>query len=160
MTGKSGCKGKAILQKASRKQIRNFQTDWLYLCPPMDVSIFDNRRVRQGLTVLLLAGSLACIFPPNLPAFQWWANHAALVAMVFLLFGLFFLTINKSRLMFVCLGCSAAICFFKNEMSEKAHLDNHSPARFYPMQKPAQNEMTQDSTLLKPVSPDESSKTR
>ena len=124
----------------------------------MDVSIFDNRRVRQGLTVLLLAGSLACIFPPNLPAFQWWAAHAAIVAAGFLLSGLFFLTINKSRLMFVCLGCSAAICFFKNEISEKAHLN--SPPLFYPVETPSQNRMRQDSATLQPAIPDESSETR
>lgn len=126
----------------------------------MDVSIFDNRRVRQGLTVVLLAGSLACIFPPKLPAFQWWAEHAVFVATGFLLLGLFFLVINKSRLMFVCLGCSAAICFFKNEMGEKANLNNLSPPLSYPVDSPAQNRKQQDPTLFKPVSPDESSKAR
>jgi hypothetical protein len=126
----------------------------------MDVSIFDNRRVRQGLTVLCLAGSLACIFPPNLPAFQWWAARAALVAAGFLLTGLFFLTINKSRLMFVCLGCSAAICFFKNELSEKAHLNNLSPPLFYPVDSLSQNRIRQDPATLQPALPDESSKTR
>lgn len=126
----------------------------------MDVSFFDNRRVRQGLTVVLLAGSLACIFPPKLPAFQWWAAHAVFVAMGFLLFGLFFLVINKSRLMFVCLGCSAAICFVKNEMGEKAHLNIYHPPRAQPVETPAPNRMPQDSTLFKPASPDEFSKTR
>lgn len=126
----------------------------------MDVSIFDNRRVRQGLTVLLLAGSLACIFPPKIPVFQWWAERAALVAACFLLLGLFFLIINKSRLMFVCLGCSAAICFFKNEMNEKAHLHKLSPPLSYPVDTPAQNRMQQDSASYKTILPDESSKTR
>lgn len=126
----------------------------------MDVSIFDNRRVRQGLTVMLLTGSLACIFPPNLPAFQWWAERAAFVAAGFLLLGLFFLTINKSRLMFVCLGCSAAICFFKNEISEKAHLNTLPSPLFYPTDTPFQNRQRQDSVNLKPVLPDESSETR
>ncbi len=84
----------------------------------MHFHFFDNRRVRQALTLVSLAGALAAIFPPRHRAFEWWAEHAVAVAIGFLLLGIFFLTINKSRLMFVCLGCSAAISFFKNEISE------------------------------------------
>ncbi len=125
----------------------------------MDVRFFDNRRVRQLLTVLLLAGSLICIFPPNLPVFQWWAAHASFVAMGFLLVGIFFLIINKSRLMFVCLGCSAAICFFKNEMNEKSHATDSSFQLVKP-EKPPTYKVEQDSTSLKLKQADESSKTR
>lgn len=123
----------------------------------MDVSFFDHRRVRQTLTVLLLAGSLVCIFPPRTAVFQRWAECAALVATGYLLLGLFFLVINKSRLMFVCLGCSAAISFFKNEMKEKIHpVDFPDPAvRRVEPRSPAA-----DSVPLKSVLPDESSKTR
>jgi hypothetical protein len=126
----------------------------------MNVRFFDNRRVRQGLTIVSLAGSLACIFPPQHPAFQWWAECAAFVALGFLLLGLFFLIINKSRLMFVCLGCSAAICFFKNELSEKASQNDHStPARHLSNTLP-QHSANQDSLSFKHILPDESSKTR
>lgn len=55
------------------------------------------------------------MFPPQQPAFQWWADQAFIIALSYLFFGLFFLIINKPRLMFVCFGCSAAISFFKNE---------------------------------------------
>lgn len=125
----------------------------------MNVSFFDNRRVRQSLTVLLLAGSLVCIFPPNLPAFVWWADHAAFVAVGFLMAGLFFLIINKSRLMFVCLGCSAAICFFKNEMNEKVHQTN--PAHPYSKQvdTPSQNRILPLPEPPKSTPADASSKT-
>lgn len=124
----------------------------------MNVSFFDNRRVRQSLTVLLLAGSLVCIFPPNLPAFVWWADHAAYVAVGFLMAGLFFLIINNQRLMFVCLGCSAAICFFKNELGDGQTGMRHTNPPFYlpdssPLKKPDPN-----SFFLKPVPPDEPAK--
>ena len=46
---------------------------------------------------------------------QWWADQAFYIALGYLLFGLFFLIIDKPRLMFVCFGCSAAISFSKNE---------------------------------------------
>lgn len=122
----------------------------------MNVRFFDNRRVRQGLTLLLLAGSLTCIFPPRLPAFQWWGENAVLVAMGFLLLGLFFLVINKSRLMFVCLGCSAAISFFKHEISDPSHF---SPSSI-PLEMPARDQMHSDTPPSKNKYPaDESSET-
>lgn len=126
----------------------------------MNVSIFDNQRIRQGLTILLLAGSLACIFPPNLPIFRWWAGHAAFVATGFLLLGLFFLIINKSRLMFVCLGCSAAICFFKNEIAEPAQLGDFPTLLSRPVDSLSRNQPNRDSITLKSFLPDESAKTR
>ena len=85
----------------------------------MHFHFFDNRRVRQALTLVSLAGALAAIFPPRHPVFTWWAGQAVAVAIGFLLLGIFFLTINKSRLMFVCLGCSAAISFFYHESQLK-----------------------------------------
>jgi hypothetical protein len=110
----------------------------------MNVSFFDNRRVRQSLTVLLLAGSLVCIFPPNLPAFVWWADHAAFVAVGFLMAGLFFLIINKSRLMFV---------------NEKVHQTN--PAHPYSKQvdTPSQNRILPMPEPTKSTPADASSKT-
>lgn len=81
----------------------------------MSFQVFDHARVRQLLTIALLSGTLLCIFPPQQPSFQWWAEQAFYIALGYLLFGLFFLIIDKPRLMFVCLGCSAAISFFKNE---------------------------------------------
>ncbi len=83
------------------------------------LAFLDHRRVRQGITLLFLSGTLACIFPPAHPAFQWWAEQAFFIAMGFLLIGLIFLIVNRNRLMFVCLGCSAVISFFKAEMENK-----------------------------------------
>ncbi len=81
----------------------------------MSFQVFEHPRVRQLLTIALLCGTLLCIFPPQQPSFQWWAEQAFYIAFGYLLFGLFFLIIDKPRLMFVCFGCSAAISFFKNE---------------------------------------------
>ena len=121
----------------------------------MNVSLFDNRRVRQGLTILMLFGALTCIFPPAHPAFEWWADNAVYVAVGYLLAGLFFLIINNQRLMFVCLGCSAAICFFKNELGEGTPGIRHTSPPFYlpdsaPLKKPDPN-----SFFLKPDTSDE-----
>lgn len=81
----------------------------------MSFHLFDHPRVRQLLTIVLLSGTLLCIFPPQQACFQWWADQAIYIALGYLALGLFFLVTDKPRLMFVCLGCSAAICFFKNE---------------------------------------------
>ncbi len=126
----------------------------------MNVSFFDNRRVRQVLTVLMLFGALTCIFPPFHPAFRWWADQAVFVALGYLLAALFFLIIDNARLMFVCLGCSAAICFFKNELGDSAlgTKDQNFPA-YSTGFRPQPCNCT-DTIFLKTDTPDEPSKTR
>jgi len=108
---------------------------------------------------MLLMGSLACIFPPKHPAFIWWADHAVFVALGFLAIGLFFLTINKSRLMFVCLGCSAAISFFKNELGEAPTWPDKVPPISKPVNALPNSQTTPDSLSLKPAPQNESSET-
>ena len=98
----------------------------VYLCREMSFQVFEHARVRQLLTIALLSGTLLCIFPPQQPAFQWWADQAFYIALGYLLFGLFFLIVDKPRLMFVCFGCSAAICFFKNEAPQSTGQTLHS----------------------------------
>ena len=85
----------------------------------MKTTFFNHPRVRQVLTVLLLSGALCCIFPPARPEFQWWAQQSFYVAMGFVALGLLFLLGNNSRLMFVCLGCGAAISFHYHEKTER-----------------------------------------
>lgn len=80
------------------------------------LNILDHRRVRQGLTLVFLTATLLCIFPPEHPAFQWWSAQAPFVAIGFLLLALCAFFINRLRLMFVCLGCSAAISFYHTEV--------------------------------------------
>ena len=75
------------------------------------------RRVRQALTLFLIAGALACMFPPQNKLFQWWAAHSSWVSLAYLAMGMVLLVLSRTRLMFVCLGCSAAVSFFANEMA-------------------------------------------
>ncbi len=112
----------------------------------MNVSFFDNRRVRQILTIIMLFGALTCIFPPMHPSFHWWAKQAVFVALGYLCAGLFFLIINNPRLMFVCLGCSAAICFFKNELGEPSVGSGQSIPASYSTGAPGEDVTGPDST--------------
>jgi hypothetical protein len=80
------------------------------------MNILDHRRVRQGLTLVFLTATLLCIFPPEHPAFQWWSAQAPFVTFGFLTLALCAFFINRLRLMFVCLGCSAAISFYHTEV--------------------------------------------
>lgn len=84
----------------------------------MNLTFLDNRRIRQVLTLLLLTGALACMFPPRQAAFEWWAAHAVGVALGYLALGLVFLAVDRSRLMLVCFGCSAAISFYYHESNQ------------------------------------------
>lgn len=78
----------------------------------MNFSIFDHRRMRQAIALALLSGTLLCIFPPDHPLLRNLANQAVFVSIGYLALGLFFFLINRARLMFVCMGCCAAICFY------------------------------------------------
>lgn len=103
----------------------------------MKPTFFARRRIRQGLTLVLLAGALTCMFPPPCAAFRWWAAHAAGVAFGYLLLGIAFLIVDRTRLMFVCLGCSAAIGFYFNEAASPPRTVPHSyrPADPVPAEK-------------------------
>jgi hypothetical protein len=78
------------------------------------------REVRQVLTLLAVGTALASIFAPPDSWLGWWSVHADYVAVFFLLLGLFFLTINQIRLLFVSFGCCTAICFYLNERATRA----------------------------------------
>jgi len=77
------------------------QTDWI-----------DRRRTRQVLTLGCITATLLCIFPPETPFFEGWSRQSVPIAVAFLGLGMFFLAINRIRLMFVCLGCSGSISFW------------------------------------------------
>lgn len=79
--------------------------------------LMQYRRVRQVLTLLLIAGAMACLFPPQNKWFQWWAAHSTWVSLFYLAMGMTLLLMGRTRLMFVCLGCSAAVSFYANEMA-------------------------------------------
>ncbi len=81
----------------------------------MKATFFNHPRVRQFLTLVFLSGALACIFVPDTPFFHWWAQQNIYVALGYAVLALFFLFLNNSRLMFVCLGCGAVISFHYHE---------------------------------------------
>ena len=83
----------------------------------MGTSIFDHRRMRLAVILLLLAGALCCIFPTNHTFMLFLTQNAAFVAFTYLAMGLVFFLRNRTRYMFVCMGCSAAICFYHLETS-------------------------------------------
>jgi hypothetical protein len=76
---------------------------------------FGHTRIRQLLTLSFVGTTLLCIIP-EYPLTRWWNEQAEVIALVTFLLSLFFLVIDKSRLMFVCIGCSAAICFYHVEV--------------------------------------------
>jgi hypothetical protein len=49
---------------------------------------------------------------------------AQFIAFIYLIWGLFFLFVNKFRMLMVCFGCSAAISFLVNEMTIAPNLKN------------------------------------
>jgi hypothetical protein len=92
------------------------------------------RRVRQIAIIGLQLGAIGCIFPTQNPAIQWWAAQSHFIALIYLSLGLFCLVINWPRLMFVCMGCSAVICFFYHEKENrpdlnKSHIESTMPPR-------------------------------
>ena len=68
--------------------------------------------VRQALTIVLLLLAVSVMLLSGEPRVAWWA---AWIALGYVLLAMVLLIFNQTRLMFVCLGCSAAICLFFNE---------------------------------------------
>jgi endonuclease/exonuclease/phosphatase (EEP) superfamily protein YafD len=81
----------------------------------MFLTISINRRWRQILTLLFVSGSLLCMFPPESYTIRWWSGHAQLIVLGYLCLAMGFLIIRQERLMFVCLGCCAAMAYYLNE---------------------------------------------
>lgn len=74
----------------------------------------DTKRpvVRQVLTIVLLLVAVSVMVLSGDTRVAWWA---AWIALGYVLLAMVLLIFNQTRLMFVCLGCSAAICLFFNE---------------------------------------------
>jgi hypothetical protein len=84
----------------------------------MDRKHLLRRRLQQLFTLLMLAITvLTMVEPTNTLVSSWDAvTHPFLFSCLF--FALFFFIRTKIRLMFVCIGCASAICFFKIESKE------------------------------------------
>jgi len=80
-------------------------------------SIFDHRRMRQAIALLLLSGSFFCVFPADNPLSVYWASRAVFVCLGYLGLGLVFFLTNRKQLMFVSMGCCAAMCLYFLEIA-------------------------------------------
>jgi len=112
---KAGAKvyiGFAICKPKANQNLINVLSVGSYLWPHMNTRMVYRRRVRQALTILLLLIAVSTMLLSQHPRVVWWS---AWVALGYLLLAMVLLIFNQTRLMFVCLGCSAAICLFFNE---------------------------------------------
>lgn len=69
--------------------------------------------VRQALTIVLLLVAVSVMLLSGDLRVAGWAGW---IALGYVLLAMALLIFNQTRLMFVCLGCSAAICLFFNEI--------------------------------------------
>ncbi len=81
----------------------------------MNTGFLFRPRVRQALTIVLLLIAISTFLPTRNPLLTWWAAQAQWVALGYTLLAMVLLIFDRTRLMFVCLGCSAAICLYFNE---------------------------------------------
>ncbi|MBL7775605.1 MAG: hypothetical protein JNK89_06350 [Saprospiraceae bacterium] len=81
----------------------------------MNTGFLFRRRTRQATTILLLLLAVLTMVAAGQPGLEWWAQQAHWIALAYVLAAMALLVFNRTRLMFVCLGCSAAICLFYNE---------------------------------------------
>jgi peptidoglycan/LPS O-acetylase OafA/YrhL len=82
-------------------------------------SIFHHRRMRQAVALFLLSGSFFCVFPADNPLCLYWAKNAEMVCLGYLALGLLFFLTNHKRLMFVSMGCCAAMCLYFWEIAPR-----------------------------------------
>lgn len=93
-------------------------------------AVLFHSSTRQATTIVLLLFAVATMWAAGEPALQEWAAQARWIALGYLLAGMGLLVFRRTRLMFVCLGCSAAICLFFNELEQK---NNDHPASVHPV---------------------------
>ncbi len=86
----------------------------------MNTRFLFKPRVRQSLTIVLLLLAISTLLPARAPLMKWWVAQAQWVALGYILLAMVLLMFNRTRLMFVCLGCSAAICLYFNETKTAA----------------------------------------
>ena len=93
--------------------------------------------VRQALTIVLLLLAVSVMLLSGEPRVAWWA---AWIALGYVLLAMVLLIFNQTRLMFVCLGCSAAICLFFNETSTESRFPTYPGKQVPALEKNIQTE--------------------
>ncbi len=85
--------------------------------------LLSNKWVEMFLLVCLIVGATLTIYTPEIPFIQNGVRYAHLILFSFLLVGLIFMMYDRSRLMFVSLGCCAALSLFlKNASNDRLTL--------------------------------------
>lgn len=67
----------------------------------------------------MVAFTLLVMFPFNIGLFNTLSNYSVQIIFLYLLMGMLFLIINTNRLLFTALGCSAMLCIFLKNNSNK-----------------------------------------
>lgn len=113
---KSGGKDKLRFRKFQAKNAAEFSIAAIVSLTRMNTGFLFRPRVRQALTIMLLLIAISTLLPARMPLMVWWVAQARWVALGYILLAMALLMFNRTRLMFVCLGCSAAICLYFNEI--------------------------------------------
>lgn len=111
----------------------------------MNTNFLFRRRTRQATTIVLLMFAVFTMLSAHQPQLRWWADLADWIALGYVVMAMGLLIFHRTRLMFVCLGCSAAICLFFNEIQQ-------APQPFKPFEHPPGQE-TLDSSSHELTSP-------
>ncbi|HMX86342.1 MAG TPA: hypothetical protein PKN57_12290 [Saprospiraceae bacterium] len=74
--------------------------------------IFRNKYVEAITGVFLLLGVFGVILTPDISIIKWTASFALQTTVLYVLAGLFFLTIAQERLLFVSFFCAASLALF------------------------------------------------
>lgn len=81
--------------------------------------LLGNKLVRDGLSVAMVGVALLCVFTPDLFFLKQGANFTVQIMLMYLVAGLLFLLLDKSRLMFVALAACVALCLYLKSVSDQ-----------------------------------------
>lgn len=79
--------------------------------------LLTNKWVETGFLIVLLVSAALSIYTPEIPFIQQSTQYAVLIMYGFLGIGFIFLAFDQIKLLFVSLGCCAAMCIFLKDAS-------------------------------------------
>lgn len=80
----------------------------------------DIKFVRTILATLIVGGALLCVFTPDLFVFKRGANFTVQIMLIYLILGMFFMVLDRRKLVFVALGSSAFLCLYLKGLSDQS----------------------------------------
>lgn len=69
-------------------------------------------------TIVIVFGTLLCVFPSEGIFFKWWEEHTFIIMIGFLATGLLFFILNSKRLMLVSFAACAGLCLLLNDRTQ------------------------------------------